>query len=137
MGVTIVEGMNIFPVFRMEELGKTKRTVQDHSGLSHLEKQEKNQQYMNAVREMQGLPNTLSVIAPYGSRRTFGDQNKIRGGAIEVAQCEQPIILSHAKWRKIPLPTMQVALSPVQIFSSTMSAQEVKQKISDTFEKLR
>lgn len=131
-----VEGMNIFPVFRMEERGKTERTIQDHSQLSDLEKKEKNQQYMDAVREMQGKPNTLSVIAPFGSRRTFGDQNKIRGGAVEIAQCEQPIIFSIANWRKIPYPTTQVALSPIHIFSSTVPAQKVKQKISESFEKL-
>jgi hypothetical protein len=131
-----VAGMHVYPVFRMEELGKTSRTVHDHSGLSDSEKKEKNLEYMEAIKTMQGVPNTLGVIAPYGSRRTFGDTTKIRSGVVEVAKSEQPVVHSKAKWRKFPIPAVQVSLSPIQTFSSSMPPEQVKQSISESFEKL-
>jgi len=131
-----VEGMQVYPVFRVEELGRTSRIVQDNSGLSESEKKDRNSEYMTAINEMQGQPHTLGVIAPYGSRRTFGDSSKIRNGVIEVVQNDQPVIQSKAKWQRFPRPAVKVSLSEIKTYSNNSPPDTIKHDITDSFKKL-
>lgn len=92
-----VPGVGVIEVYRREERGKTKRRLPDRSGLSKEEKKMANQAYKQCVKRALENPYRGVLLAPYGSRYTFGIEKEIRHGVIEMLmETEAPALATYS-----------------------------------------
>lgn len=118
-----------YPVFRREE-----KKHGDRSGLTAEEKRKKNDEYLQVVQRELGTANSMSIIAPFGSRRAFG--HEIRHGVLELLQTEAPFVCTASlfDWKSMAYWTR---ISDVLRFNPKHSEPQIRSTLTETFTQLR
>lgn len=125
-----MSSLSVFPVYRAEERGTTDRKIHDQSGLSASEKRRANHKYLTQSVESIQKPGHIAVVAPYGSRKTFGTE--IRAGILPLLYTESPVLLSaaHFDWRAM---AYVVQTSQLLRFTSEMETPDINSILKKTF----
>jgi hypothetical protein len=93
-----------------------------------------NDEYMSRMRLHLSFPHHLGVIAPYGSRRTFGQADKIRKGVLDLLTTGAPALCTFTRLKG----KYKVYAAPrVLQFRSGTSPEEIRSRIHEEFQNLK
>lgn len=119
--------LDLTPVARKED-------VELLSEIELLHRATTNEGYLKYMGSQLSKPNTLGVVAPYGSRKRFLQEEYLRWGAIELA-AQFPFVCTLAAFDKRHL-TYVVYLSQILTFNTQTPRTEIGHEIHNTFSQL-
>jgi hypothetical protein len=130
-------GMKVMIVYREEDRKSAARKDKTQGDISRLGMVQKNKEYMSQMTDNLVSPHNLGFIAPYGSRRTFGEEEKIRSGVTRLLKGGVPILCTFSRFKPSTMRFRMYASGKLLQFSRESSNEEIKTKVHHEFQELQ
>lgn len=123
------ESLQMFPVFRREERTELAKNWKYHPSLASANPKEANAAFRTYAETLVDRPGDALLVAPYGSRKTFGTE--VRSGIVNLLQTECPALCTLAIFHPELLKFVVYTAPSVLRFSQGSSSEDISAQVYD------
>lgn len=123
------DSLQMFPVFRKEERTELAKSWKFHPSLASANPKEANAAFRTYAETLVDRPGDALLVAPYGSRKTFGTE--VRSGIVNLLQTECPALCTLAIFHPELLKFVVYTAPSVLRFSQGSSSEDISAQVYD------